>query len=173
MSRPNRSCAPGGTRDQPNRGRPDDGTRDQPNRGSPHVGTRDQPNPSRVPVTRRILAELERAGNRTLPGGDKLSMFPSAWTRPGPLIGMPEGFTYVELARKVYETPEPTTAQIKAVQRAAKRLVEAGRIERQSWRGRSRRHPCASGIVVSRIPTDADHEFRARLLREYEEVASD
>jgi hypothetical protein len=105
---------------------------------------------------------VKQAGHRTLPSGDMFSIFPSAWMRPGPLIGLPQGFTYVELAQAVYETPEPSTAQVKTVQRAAKRLIEAGLIEQQSRR--------SDGVVVSRIPTDADHEFRARLLRQHEEL---
>ena len=90
---------------------------------SPSARTPDQPNrPStpRVPVTRRIVAELDRADNRPLVVG----------YRPGPLTGFAEGRTYIELAQAVYECPEPTVAQVKAVQRAAKRLVDAGRIER-------------------------------------------
>lgn len=113
----------------------------------------DQPKPRptrRVPVTRRILAELDRAGNLPLVAG---------WD-PGPLVGLPVGRTYVELARVVYENPEPTVAQVKTVQRACKRLHADGLIELS--RG-------SRGVVVRRVMTAADHEYRAEVERRVEE----
>jgi hypothetical protein len=120
--------------------------------------TPDQPNRQptrRVPVTRRILAELDRAPNLPLVSG-----YLGRWGYPGPLTGFPEGRTYVELARAVYETPEPTDAHVKAVQRAAKRLVAAGRIE--TSRG-------SDGVVVRRLRTEADYECRAEVERQARE----
>ncbi|MBK5116507.1 MAG: hypothetical protein JJE23_06260 [Thermoleophilia bacterium] len=78
---------------------------------------------------------------------------------PGPRIGRPEGRTYVELALAVYETSEPTVAQVKAVQRAAKRLAAAGRVE-TSWHQRD-----AFEVVVRRLPTADDHRCRAEVER--------
>jgi hypothetical protein len=118
---------------------------------SSRAGTPDQPRP-RVPVTRRIVAELDRAPN--------VPLIPAYLGRrgyPGPLTGLPESRTYVELARAVYETAEPTAAQVKAVQRAAKRMVDAGLIERL---GRG---------SVRRVPTEADHEYRAEVERRVRE----
>jgi hypothetical protein len=140
---------------------PSGGTSDKPKRKpttlirSSGACTPDQPN-KRVPVTRGILAELDRPGNVPL-----RPEYLGSLGYPGPLTGLPEGRAYVELARVVYETPEPTVAQVKAVQRAASRLEAAGRIER--YRG-------SNGVVVRRIPTDADYEYRAeveRLAREF------
>ncbi len=51
-------------------------------------------------------------------------------------------------------------AQVKAVQRAANRLVEAGRIER----GRR-----SVGVAVRRLPTEADLESRAEVERQVRE----
>jgi hypothetical protein len=72
------------------------------------------------------------------------------------------------LARAVYKTPEPTAAELKAIQRAAKRLAEAGRVEPY---GRSR-----SGVKVRRVPTEADRECRAeveRRVREWKEARAE
>ena len=109
----------------------------------------------RIPVTRRIVAELDRAGNRHLV--PELLGFPGY---PGPLIGLPESRTYVELARAVYETPEPNVAQVKAVQRAATRLEAAGRIEQRRRSGE---------VVVRRLLTEADHRYRAEVEQRVQE----
>lgn len=66
------------------------------------------------------------------------------------------------MARAVYDTPEPTVAQVKAVARAAKRLVEAGQIERSR---------ASEGVVVRRNPTKADYESRADVERRAREWA--
>jgi hypothetical protein len=79
--------------------------------------------------------------------------------RPGRRTGLAEGLTYVELARAIYGTEQPTTAQRKAVARAAKRLERAGRIEL----GRG-----TYGAVAYRLPTDADRRIRAELVRRAE-----
>jgi len=79
---------------------------------------------------------------------------------PGPRTGLPQGRTYIELARGVYETVDPTNAQVKAVRRAAVRLVEAGRIERSRGGGE---------VEVRRLPTEADYELRAEVERHAQE----
>ena len=109
------------------------------------AGTQDQPK-RRVPVTRLILAELDRAPN--LP--------PVLGFDPGPLTGFAVGRTYAELARAIYKTSEPTAAQMNAVQRAAASLDAAGGID-LSRRGHE--------VVARRIPTEADYEFRAEIER--------
>jgi hypothetical protein len=98
------------------------------------------------------VAELERAGNTPL-----VPDYLGRWGYPGPLVGLPEGRTYVELARAVYETPEPTVAQVKAVQRAASRLEASGRaVSRRRTGGE---------VVVRRVSTEADYECRAEVER--------
>jgi hypothetical protein len=101
-----------------------------------------------------VLAELDRADCRAL---NPLLLGRRGY--PGPLIGLPERRTYVELARAAYQTPEPTIAEVSAVQRACTRLVAAGRIER-SRRG---------AVEVRRIPTEADRKYRAEVEREVAE----
>jgi hypothetical protein len=121
----------------------------------------DQPK-RRVPVTRRILAELDRAGNMPL-----VPDFLGWPGYPGPLVGLPEGRSYVELAQAVYEVEEPSAANVKAVQRAAKRLVAAGQIEQRKVGGE---------VVLRRLMTAADHEYRAeveRQVQEYREVRAE
>ena len=141
------------------------GTPDQPKSGARLIasvpgGTPDQPNRGggRVRVAEGILAELDRTGNVPLPDERFMGRFWSG--RPGRRTGLAEGRTYVELARAIYETEDPTAAQVKAVQRAAKRLERDGHIE--STRG-------TYGIVVRRLPTEADHRVRAELVRRAEE----
>ena len=68
---------------------------------STRAETPDQPKPTRrVPVTRRVIAELDRAGNLPF-----VPAYLGRWGYPGPRIGFPEGRTYIELAQAVYECP--------------------------------------------------------------------
>ena len=64
----------------------------------------------RTPILPRIAAILDAAPVR------------EGW--------LPQGFTHRALAMLVYETDEPSTAQLSAVRRAVAKLVAAGRAER-------------------------------------------
>lgn len=113
-------------------------------------------------MKRLIVAELNRVGNVTL-----IPEYLGRSGYPGPRTGFAEGRTYVELARVVYETPEPTVAQVKSVQRACKSLEAVGLIAlgRRSY-----------GVVVRRSPTEADYRFRANAeqrAREWQEARAE
>jgi hypothetical protein len=121
------------------------------------------PQPPRRPVLGRVAGLLEAAGSER--------------------SGLPQGFTHRELACAAYEVDEPTAAQLSAVRRAVARLVADGRAERdeeRDWprqrragrhwrRGRDGRlHSCANpcGVVIRRVPTEADRSARRAVLEE-------
>jgi hypothetical protein len=70
---------------------------------------------ARTPVSRRVAAILDAA--------------PIAEG-----TGEPEGYTHLQLARRVYDVDTPTAAQLSAVRRVVAALVAAGRAEREEVR---------------------------------------
>jgi len=94
-------------------------------------------------LTDRIGAALESAGNRR--------------------SGLPEAFTYGELAAIAYGLGElkPTRSQLSAVRRSVVGLVAEGRAERDAERRLGER----GSVEVRRSMTEADHELRNAALR--------
>ena len=123
----------------------------------------ESPSPESLqPLTERIATVLAGAGTH-------------------PPSGLPESFTYRELARIAYATDaaEPTKAQLSAVRRSVARLVAAGRAQRDEdkryfnsegrhervVRGYRRTALNPGGVEVRRTMTPADHEAREAMIR--------